>query len=117
MTHCMTETYSTPGCVTEILQKDSTLSSVIPKKDVCLSVFPHFALLLLLVTFLWYSAHKVIVKGYYWGMGSSSPQSILEGMMLMVKDKNSCASFTPTQLYCVVLTALRMTMITGNTSQ
>lgn len=94
----MTETYSTPGCVTEILQKDSTLSSVIPKKDVCLSVFPPFALLLLLVNFLRYSAHKVIVKGYYWGMGSSSPQNILEGMMLMVKDKNSCGSFTPTQL-------------------
>lgn len=96
MIHCMTETYSTPGCVTEILQKDSTLSSLIPKKYICLSVFPRFALLLLLVTFLWYSAHKVIVKGFYWGMRSSSPQSILEGMMLMVKDKNSCASFTPT---------------------
>lgn len=54
--------------MTESLQKDSTLSSGIPKKDVCLSVFSPLALLLLLVSFLWYSAHKrnseVILLGY-----------------------------------------------------
>lgn len=56
-------------------------------------------------------------EGILLGYGEQFSPDISEGMMLMEKDKNSCSSFSPTQLHCVLLTVLWMTMITGNTSQ